>query len=144
MRLRARMAFTIEPLINAGRADAGPSTRTWASADTDILLGMRQSLRCPKCTCRKLWRMYPFMVDDMDSSNVVKVLAGVARFAGGTTKGGLGKKIQRGAFEVWICSACGLTEWYAAGVNEALADLSRVHDSGVAFVDGDAGAAPFR
>jgi hypothetical protein len=47
---------------------------------------------------------------------------------------------QAGTFEQWICSACGFTEWYAKEmtvVNQALATLATVHDSGVTFFDGD-------
>jgi hypothetical protein len=48
--------------------------------------------------------------------------------------------LQAGTFEQWICSACGFTEWYTKEmnvVNQVLATLATVHDSGVTFFDGD-------
>ncbi len=85
------------------------------------------------------------MVPDWESNNVVQPLPAVARAGSGTTEThGWEKKLVAGAFEVWICSACGLTEWYAGGVNETLAKLSRIEGSGVAYVDGDAGVPPYR
>ncbi|WP_460492904.1 hypothetical protein [Dactylosporangium cerinum] len=43
---------------------------------------------------------------------------------------------------MWICAACGYTEWYAHEVNEALAWLTQNPHSGVRYYDADAVARP--
>ncbi|GAB3847891.1 hypothetical protein GCM10027610_068580 [Dactylosporangium cerinum] len=55
---------------------------------------------------------------------------------------GSGKRVEAGRFEVWICAACGYTEWYAHEVNEALAWLTQNPHSGVRYYDADAVARP--
>jgi hypothetical protein len=60
----------------------------------------------------------------------------IARSDRGTTQRTT-ERMLAGSFEVWICSACGLTGWYAHGANETLALLAHMEDSGVAMIDGD-------
>ncbi|MEV0570184.1 hypothetical protein [Dactylosporangium sp. NPDC050588] len=83
------------------------------------------------------------MLPEPDNRNVVDVLPAVTRWASGSADGGsTGKRIEAGRFEVWICVACGYTEWYALQVNEMLAWLSRNTSSGVRYYDADAAAQP--
>ncbi|MEV4139265.1 hypothetical protein AB0J72_44760 [Dactylosporangium sp. NPDC049742] len=83
------------------------------------------------------------MLPEPDNRNVVDVLPAVARWASGSADGGsTGKRIEAGRFEVWICAACGYTEWYALQVNEMLAWLSRNTSSGVHYYDADSAARP--
>ncbi|WP_326559161.1 hypothetical protein [Micromonospora sp. NBC_01796] len=100
---------------------------------------MRTSRRCVKCGCPRLWQVDPFMVPDPDSGNVVKLLPGVTRLASGSAIGEeMRKRIEAGRFEVWICAACGYTEWYALDVNDMLGWLSQNPRSGVRHHDADA------
>ncbi|MET7400650.1 hypothetical protein ABZS66_44945 [Dactylosporangium sp. NPDC005572] len=100
---------------------------------------MRTSRRCVKCQCPRLWHVDPVMVPDTDSSNVVELLPAVARAgSGAAVTGEFKKRVEAGRFEVWICSACGYTEWYAHEVNDMLAWLSRNPRSGVRYSDADA------
>ena len=50
---------------------------------------------------------------------------------------------EQGTFEVWICTQCGLTDWYAVDVNPTLDFLSRTYGSGVQLVDGES-QTPYR
>lgn len=79
-----------------------------------------------------------------DSSNALFMVPAVARASSGSTETHeFGKRQEHGSLEVWICTSCGLTEWYSANVNQALAQLSRNPKSGVTYVDGDS-PAPYR
>jgi predicted nucleic-acid-binding Zn-ribbon protein len=107
---------------------------------TDVYAApMRTSRRCVKCQCPRLWHIDPVLLPDTDSRNSVELLPGITRLASGSAVGtDLGKRTEAGRFEVWICTACGYTEWYAHQVNEALAWLTRNPRSGVHYYDADA------
>ncbi|MER7279073.1 hypothetical protein ABT369_32005 [Dactylosporangium sp. NPDC000244] len=100
---------------------------------------MRMSRHCVKCQCPRLWQINPFMVPDNDSSNVVLPLPGISRLHSGAAVGAeLRRRLEAGRFEVWICTACGYTEWYAFEVNDALARISQNPHSGVFYHDAGA------
>ncbi|GAA3217766.1 hypothetical protein ACFO1B_46125 [Dactylosporangium siamense] len=83
------------------------------------------------------------MVPDTESINGLTLLPGVTRSSSGAANsGGSGRRVESGRFEVWICAACGYTEWYAHEVNEALAWLTQHPHSGVRYYDADAVARP--
>lgn len=100
---------------------------------------MRTTLTCRSCNSRKLWRVNPVMLPEFDSKNAIYPFPAVCRSSSGTTEThGWGKKQEHGQLEAWICATCGLTEWYAVDVNQALAQLCQIPGSGVSYVDGDA------
>jgi hypothetical protein len=105
---------------------------------------MRDTLHCKACASRKLWRVHPVLLPQFDSPNANYPMPAICRSSSGTIEYDLGKREQAGTFEIWICSACGLTEWYATNVNDTLQYLSRAHGSGVSLVDGDKTQAPYR
>mgnify|MGYP003425324118 FL=1 len=103
-----------------------------------MLRAMRLTGRCPKCQCPKVWQIDPVVIPDFRWANTSEVLPVITRSA----KGGLGvdrgSRQAKGWFEMWICSGCGCTEWYAAEVNETLATLARTPEiSGVRFHDNE-------
>jgi hypothetical protein len=81
--------------------------------------------------------VYPVMLPDdhHHTGHAVAIMPAVCR-------PGSGPRVAAGRFELWICVSCGLTEWYAANVNEALAALAQNPQSGVVYVDGDLPADP--
>ncbi|MEU0558013.1 hypothetical protein [Dactylosporangium sp. NPDC006015] len=90
-----------------------------------------------------MWHIDPVMLPEPDNRNVVDVLPAVTRWASGSADGGsTDKRIEAGRFEVWICAACGYTEWYSLQVNEMLAWLTHNPRSGVHYYDADAPARP--
>jgi len=111
---------------------------------------MRTTLRCPKCDSRKIYEMAPFAIPEWQYSNSVKPFPVVTRpgtiqLLPGETE--IPDRRVAGTFEVWLCSSCGYTEWYAQqtrGLAELLAGLARIQSSGVRFHDGDAAPAPYR
>ena len=104
---------------------------------------MRTSRRCVKCQCPRLWHVDPVLIPDSDSSNALDLLPAVSRAASGAASGGeFGKRVVAGRFEMWICVACGYTEWYAHEVNDMLAWLSRNPKAGVRYYDADAAPPP--
>jgi predicted nucleic-acid-binding Zn-ribbon protein len=108
---------------------------------------MRANHRCPKCNCQKLFVVEKVMQRNEESVNGTHALTPMAVWLPTGERGLLGEKsarLEAGTFEIWICSACGLTEWYAKDANEMLAYFARFHDGGVRVVDGEAGKAPYR
>ncbi|WP_433042091.1 hypothetical protein [Dactylosporangium sp. CS-033363] len=100
---------------------------------------MRTTRRCVKCQCPRLWQIDPFLIPDGDSSNVAVPLPPITRLGSGSATGAeLRRRRQAGRFELWICTACGYTEWYAHDVNETLAALAQNPRSGVHHHDADA------
>lgn len=41
-----------------------------------------------------------------------------------------------GSFEIWVCSNCGKTEWYATDATEALELLAKYGNHGVRVIEG--------
>lgn len=79
------------------------------------------------------------MLPQFDSKNAIYTMPGVCRSSsGGTATHEWGEKIEHGSFAAWICVGCGLTDWFAIGVNDMLSQLARNPQSGVTYVDGEA------
>ena len=84
------------------------------------------------------------MLPDRGSTNMVYPMPAVCRFGSGSFEtADHGNRQEIGSLEMWICTGCGLTEWYAVDVNATLSYLSRNSQSGVTFVDGGT-QAPYR
>lgn len=94
---------------------------------------MKQQRQCPKCESCKLWVINPVAREHVTECTLTEPLG---RFSSGAT-------VRVGTFEAWICVACGFTEWYACDVNEGLAMLSHVPQSGVLYYNGIADG-PYR
>lgn len=92
---------------------------------------MKTSGRCPKCACARLLVVDEVHQPHYDSSNVVLPMhvttAEVAASAIGLDDRNP-RRAAIGTFEIWVCSACGLTEWYA---RDATAALERLADMGM-------------
>jgi predicted nucleic-acid-binding Zn-ribbon protein len=99
---------------------------------------MKTSQTCPKCSSKKLFVIDTFQMKDHEVGSHLQPLYVVATKynAGPGMFGDNYKRVDAGSFEVWVCSGCGLTEWYATGVNDALAQLASEPESGVRFIDG--------
>jgi predicted nucleic-acid-binding Zn-ribbon protein len=77
---------------------------------------MKLSGRCPKCACEKLYVIDKVHQPDHDSINGIVPLSVATLPVAELDVGMAGKNRHRaaiGTFEAWVCSACGLTEWYA-------------------------------
>ncbi|MFB1485248.1 hypothetical protein [Corallococcus sp. RDP092CA] len=76
------------------------------------------------------------MLPNFESSNVVYAMPALCRSATGSVdEHGRGAKMEVGHFTAWICAECGLTDWFAVGVQEALARLASVPNSGVSLIE---------
>jgi predicted nucleic-acid-binding Zn-ribbon protein len=81
---------------------------------------------CPKCACTKLYVVDEVRQPNLEYANTIHPLY-VSTFAipaseVGVTTGNTHRTMV-GTFEAWICSSCGLTEWYAKDVGEAFERL---------------------
>lgn len=98
---------------------------------------MKRDHRCPKCESGQLWLIREARMRDPRFSNIVRPIhVMAANFDPHRMQVDTSSSFEVGTFEVWICAECGFTEWYANGVNEALADLSRFPETGVLFFNG--------
>lgn len=98
---------------------------------------MRESRKCIKCDCRKLFVLDPVQTEDPSTSWGVKPMPITVSMVQG--------RITAGSIEVWLCSRCGYMEWYAKDTEGALEHFSKSpKDSGVRFVDGDDSDSPYR
>jgi predicted nucleic-acid-binding Zn-ribbon protein len=85
---------------------------------------------CPKCACTKIYVVDEVRQPDHDSANLIYPMH-VTAFALPASEVGLttgnDHRTMVGTFEAWICSRCGLTEWYAKNVGDA---FERILESG--------------
>lgn len=83
---------------------------------------MKTSGRCPKCECGKLYVIDEVSQPAHDSVNIIVPLS-VTTLDVPASDVGLpssnGYRAAIGHFQAWICSSCGLTEWYAKDVVDA-------------------------
>lgn len=98
---------------------------------------MKHSRTCPKCAHRRFAVIPKFDIPDQRSRNLAADVAVV------TIEHGLSDRTELGHFEVWICERCGLTEWYAQGLQGLLA-LAQAHPDEVQVVDATGTETPFR
>lgn len=89
---------------------------------------MRHSQRCPKRQHRVFAVIPKFDIPDHDSSNLARDVPVVS------VERGLSRRIHQGHFEVWICERCGLSEFYAVGL-EGLAATAQQYPGDVRIVD---------
>jgi predicted nucleic-acid-binding Zn-ribbon protein len=107
---------------------------------------MKLTHRCPKCACPKLYVVPRVRQPHADRGASIQPLRvtcvplPVDQVPGAS--GGNTLRVEIGTFEAWICSACGLTEWYAMNAVEALEHLAKL-DNDVRVVE-DIPATPYR
>lgn len=107
---------------------------------------MRNSRTCPKCQSRKLWVVERSEQPDKRSMNGTHPLTVTAAWVPNGKSGFFemgSERMVAGTFEVWVCTQCGFTEWYAKDANQVLAYLSNHPDAKVHYIDGDA-SKPYR
>ena len=75
---------------------------------------LKRSLVCPHCEGRKIWRIERLLLQ----KGTIPVL---------------GPSSASIAFEVYICKACGMTEWYADGLSALQPDPA----AGIQLLDND-------
>jgi len=107
---------------------------------------MKLTHRCPKCACTKVY-VIPRVHQPHHERNGTAVLFRVTTIPVPLDQvpgasGGNPQRAEIGTFEAWICSACGLTEWYAMNAAQALEHLARL-DNDVRVVEATA-EAPYR
>lgn len=108
---------------------------------------MQTSLKCPKCSCRKVFVIEKVRQSSGDARfQPVPVTSDMIKPEGSW----LGKQVEAGFFEAWVCSQCGFTEWYAKEATEMLWEMAKRYNapdqpsSSVRFIDGDAQTGPYR
>lgn len=95
---------------------------------------MKHTQTCPNCSHRRFAVLREFKIPERDINSARDIPVVVLEH-------GLERRTELGRFEVWICERCGLTEWYACGLQGLLA-LAEKYPSEVMIVDGDQG--PYR
>jgi predicted nucleic-acid-binding Zn-ribbon protein len=78
---------------------------------------VKTSYECPKCSCRKIWRIE--QINERPDGTTTMHPTPLALAQEGTMWRGYHSV---GHFEVFLCSACGFTEWYADGLSELKPD----------------------
>lgn len=98
---------------------------------------MRTTLTCPKCSCRKLFKVDKMVHNgEYAGGDALSVTYANVPPRPGTKY--TGDWANAGTFEAWVCSGCGFTELYARDANDALALLSQnPAESGVHLIDGN-------
>ena len=102
---------------------------------------------CPKCACTKLYVVDEVRQPDPESANAIHPLH-VSTFAIPANEVGVSTgntyRTMVGTFEAWICSSCGLTEWYAKNCGETFERLLALGRKVHVRVVERPGATPFR
>jgi predicted nucleic-acid-binding Zn-ribbon protein len=88
---------------------------------------MKNSLACPKCDSRRLWRIENFATDDeVVGGRTMRVAVnrlGVSTFWRGADSAGL--------FDAYVCDRCGYTEFWAHDYER----LEHLPDHGIHLID---------
>lgn len=102
---------------------------------------MKNSLACPKCESRKLWRIEKLRVADKDNQRVFHrpiLLALGRKLAKAPTLGTLERiwhgpqdSYDAGTIDAWACAECGYTELWSRDLDK----LEHNPDDGVHLVD---------
>ena len=84
---------------------------------------MRSRNICPKCAGHDLLVVSPWRQPDPRYSNSTNLMHVTSAETAGTGFLSVSSRTDVGAFELWVCSSCGYSELYAAGV-ETLKQLA--------------------
>ena len=99
---------------------------------------MKLTQQCPKCQSRELW-----MLDRVQQPNPNLDFGVLPMFLTSCRLDAF-ERVDVGELEAWICARCGYMEWYAKKMNEHLARLARLPNSGVRWIDTTPQRGPFR
>lgn len=102
---------------------------------------MRNTLACPKCSCRQLFVVEKVQQPDGAEAGGYPL---VVTYDVADPKNWLRRRYEAGYFEAWVCTACGFTELYARDANAMLGAMAQSPDSRVRFVDGNAAQGTYR
>jgi predicted nucleic-acid-binding Zn-ribbon protein len=99
---------------------------------------MRNSGQCIKCKSKRLWIVDQVRQPDFERDNCSWTMSVTTHSFRGDEYRGIAR-ISAGTFQLFVCSACGYTEWYAQ-------DFERLRDiPGARLVGDDSGdAGPYR
>lgn len=89
---------------------------------------MKATGRCPKCSCARLYVVHHVSQPAHHCINAVAPLSVTCAEVPSADVGGTDGNEYRadiGRFDAWVCSACGLTEWYAQGFAPAFDALAK-------------------
>jgi predicted nucleic-acid-binding Zn-ribbon protein len=92
---------------------------------------MKKTLVCPKCEGRVLWRIESMRLPANDQQTLKAAISGAPAKLPIHVRSAWSGFASQGGFEVFICKACGFTEWYAHGLEE----LSPDEKNGVQLID---------
>ena len=87
---------------------------------------MRYRNTCPKCENRELLVVNPWRQPQTRTANTTYVMRLTSIEKAGKGFLAAPDRVEVGAFELWVCSRCGYSELYAAGVQE----LAQLADQG--------------
>lgn len=96
---------------------------------------MKRTHTCPKCQSRKFLVSANFEYPDHESRNLTKKLPPF------TFSVGAWSRASFGAFETWVCTGCGFTEWYAVSFDDL--DISKSNGT-VRYIDASVPGAGYR
>ncbi|MGK3990109.1 hypothetical protein WME99_44105 [Sorangium sp. So ce136] len=98
---------------------------------------MRATRQCPKCGGSKLYVCENRQPDEQSSNTILCFRVATVPVSAKTvgTKQGTPHRTEVGAFQTWICAACGFTEWYALDPEALLGKLAAMPGSGVQVLD---------
>lgn len=107
---------------------------------------MKASGRCSNCSCTRLFVIDRVTQPAQESINTIvnfHVTTAATYAAGVGLDDDNPYRAAIGSFEIWVCSSCGLTEWYARDANRALELLAKMGTQGVRIVE-QPSSGPFR
>ncbi len=108
---------------------------------------MKSSGHCPKCACGKLYVVDQLCQPSHDAPNGIVPLV-VTTFAVPASTLVVAEnnsyRAAVGSFEAWICSGCGLTEWYAKDFVEAFELAAKLPQRVHVRIVESASTGPFR
>lgn len=99
---------------------------------------MKNSGRCVKCNSKRLWIVDQVKQPDLEHESCSWKMAVTSHEFRGAEYRGV-QRISPGSFQIFVCAACGYTEWYAYDF-ERLAEVPGARLVG----DDNADAGPYR
>ncbi len=83
---------------------------------------MKKTLACPKCEGRLLLRIESLKLPTADTQSIAAAMSARPASLPVTVRAKWSGMVTQGAFEAFICKACGYSELYAHGFEEIEAD----------------------
>lgn len=93
---------------------------------------MKNSLACPKCDSRKLWRIEQLKTTGRgQASHTLRVIRGRDKPGGAMGFFDVSQQPDCGHFDAYICAMCGYSEFWA----DDFAEIQANPEDGVHFID---------